>query len=158
MPDSEIRYQQLVAALKARDCRLTPQRVALLRLIATSEGHPSAADLYERMHAQFPTTSPATVYKTLHLLKELGEVLELGFSHDDNRYDGSRPYPHPHLICLRCRKIMDPEVSLVDDLAQEVADRTGFEVVSNRLDFYGLCPQCLQNRAAQSPTISQEQR
>lgn len=145
MPDPESRFEQLVARLKGCDYRLTPQRVALLRLIASSEGHPSASNLYEQIKAQFPTTSPATVYKTLNLLKELGEVLELGFSHDDNRYDGSRPYPHPHLICVRCRKIMDPQVSLVDDLAQEVAELTGYQVISHRLDFYGLCPDCRQS-------------
>jgi Fur family peroxide stress response transcriptional regulator len=142
MPDQETRFQQLVTRLKGRDYRLTPQRVALLRLIASSEGHPSAAHLYEQIKAQFPTTSPATVYKTLNLLKELGEVLELGFSNDDNRYDGSRPYPHPHLVCVRCRKIMDPQVSLVNDLMQEVAELTGYQVLSHRLDFYGLCPNC----------------
>ena len=76
----------------------------------------------------------------------MGEVLELGFSTDDNRYDGNRPYPHPHLICIRCRKITDPQVSLVDDLTQEVAEQTGYQVVSHRLDFYGLCPDCQQER------------
>ena len=149
MPDVDTRYDQLVTRLRAADYRLTPQRVALLRLIAASEGHPSASDLYEQIKAQFPTTSPATVYKTLHLLKELGEVLELGFSNDDNRYDGSRPYPHPHLICLRCRRITDPQVSMVDDLTEEVAAQTGYELVSHRLDFYGVCPEC---RKAQRQT------
>ena len=148
MVENEARFQQLVASLKEREYRLTPQRVALLRLIAASEGHPSASDLYARIKAQFPTTSPATVYKTLNLLKDLGEVLELGFSHDDNRYDGRRPYPHPHLICLRCRRITDPQVSPIDDMTQEVAVLTGFEVVSHRLDFYGLCPECRQSRPA----------
>jgi Fur family transcriptional regulator, peroxide stress response regulator len=142
--DPESRYRQLAAKLKQRDYRLTPQRVALLRLIASSEGHPSAAHLYEQIKAQFPTTSRATVYKTLNLLKELGEVLELGFSNDDNRYDGSRPYPHPHLVCIRCRKIIDPPVTLVEDLTREVAQLTGYQVVNHRLDFYGLCPDCQQ--------------
>jgi Fur family peroxide stress response transcriptional regulator len=145
MPDPEARYEQLILKLKARDFRVTPQRAALLRLIASSEGHPSASDLYDQIKARFPTTSPATVYKTLHLLKELDEVLELGFSNDDNRYDGSRPYPHPHLICIRCRKITDPQVSLVDSLAAEVAQQSGYNVLSHRLDFYGLCPGCQQS-------------
>jgi Fur family peroxide stress response transcriptional regulator len=146
MPDSKARFEQLVAKLKGRDFRLTPQRVALLRLIATSDGHPSASHLYEQIKVQFPTTSPATVYKTLHLLKRLDEVLELGFANDDNRYDGSRPYPHPHLICIRCRKITDPQVTLVDDLTLEVAQQTGYHVLSHRLDFYGLCPDCVQGK------------
>jgi Fur family peroxide stress response transcriptional regulator len=146
MPDPEARFEELVATLRSREYRLTPQRIALLRLITASEGHPSAARLYEMMKAQFPTTSRATVYKTLNLLKELGEVLELGFSNDDNRYDGKRPYPHPHLICVRCRSIMDPQVTLVDDLTQEVAQLTGYQVISHRLDFYGLCPACAPDR------------
>jgi Fur family peroxide stress response transcriptional regulator len=117
--------------------------VALFRLLAASQGHPSASQLYDQLRAQFPTMSPATVYKTLNLLKEMDEVLELGFSDDDNRYDGNKPYPHPHLVCIRCRKILDPRVSLlVKNLAQEVAQLTGYQIVSHRLDFYGLCPDC----------------
>ncbi len=143
IPANEARYQQLVAKLKERSYRITPQRAALLRLIASSEEHPSAAHLYDRLRIDFPTTSLATVYKTLNLLKELGEVLELGFSNDDNRYDGSKPYPHPHLVCIRCHKIIDPDV-VVNDLTQEVASQTGFDILGHRLDFYGLCPDCKQ--------------
>jgi Fur family peroxide stress response transcriptional regulator len=84
---------RLVTRFRERGHRLTPQRIALLRLIAASEGHPSAFGLYEQIKEQFPTTSLATVYKTLAVLKDMGEVLELGFSDDDNRYDGNRPYP-----------------------------------------------------------------
>jgi len=142
MADPQLRFEELAIKLRERRCRMTPQRVALLRLLAASEGHPSAAQLYDRLTAQFPTTSLATVYKTLSLLDEMGEVLELGFSGDDNRYDGNRPYPHPHLICIRCRKIVDAEAGLTRDLAQEAARGSGFQVISHRLDFYGLCPDC----------------
>ncbi|MEJ2737754.1 MAG: Fur family transcriptional regulator, partial [Anaerolineae bacterium] len=93
MADPQTRFEELVAKLREREYRLTPQRIALLRLLAASEGHPSASQLYEQMKDQFPTTSLATVYKTLNVLKEIGEVLELGFSGDDNRYDGKKPYP-----------------------------------------------------------------
>ena len=144
MADPQARFEELMSRLRERHCRVTPQRVALLRLLASSEGHPSAAYLYDRIRAQFPTTSLGTVYKTLSLLDDMGEVLELGFSDDDNRYDGNKPYPHPHLICIRCRKIVDAdaEASLARNLAQEVAQGSGFQVVSHRLEFYGLCPDC----------------
>jgi Fur family peroxide stress response transcriptional regulator len=142
MFDPQARFEELMSKLREREYRLTPQRVALLRLLATSQGHPSAAQLYDQLQDQFPTTSPGTVYKTLNLLKDLDEVLELGFSDDDNRYDGNKPYPHPHLICIRCRKIMDSEVSLTQNLVQEVVQQSGYQLVGHRLDFYGLCPDC----------------
>jgi Fur family transcriptional regulator, peroxide stress response regulator len=54
MIDPKIRFDELVASLKDRDYRLTPQRVELVRLIASSEGHPSAAQLYAKIKTQFP--------------------------------------------------------------------------------------------------------
>jgi len=148
MADPQARFEELMKKLRERQYRMTPQRVALLRLLASREDHPSAAHLYDRLRAQFPTTSLATVYKTLSLLDDMGEVLELGFSDDDNRYDGNKPYPHPHLICIRCRKIVDAEARLAQNLAQEVAQGSGFRVVGHRLDFYGLCPDCQGAKAA----------
>jgi Fur family peroxide stress response transcriptional regulator len=142
MVDPQNRFEELVTKLRGREYRLTPQRIALLRLLAASDGHPSASQLYEQMKGQFPTTSLATVYKTLNVLKEMDEVLELGFSYDDNRYDGNNPHPHPHLICIRCQKILDPGVSLAQNLIQEVVQSSGYQIVSHRLDFYGLCPDC----------------
>jgi Fur family peroxide stress response transcriptional regulator len=82
------------------------------------------------------------VYKTLNMLRDLGEVLELGFADDDKRYDGRRPQPHPHLICTRCHRIVDADVRLADDTAERVAQSSGYQVLGQRLDFYGLCPEC----------------
>jgi Fur family peroxide stress response transcriptional regulator len=140
--DPQSRFEELVNKLREREYRLTPQRIALLRLLAASEGHPSASQLYDQIKDQFPTTSLATVYKTLNVLKEIDEVLELGFSDGDNRYDGNKPYPHPHLVCINCQRILDPEVSLAQNLIQKVAHSSGYQIISHRLDFYGLCPDC----------------
>jgi Fur family peroxide stress response transcriptional regulator len=65
MTHPDVRFKQLIAALKEHAFRLTPQRVELVRLIAASEGHPSANQLYTKIKRQFPTMSRATVYKTL---------------------------------------------------------------------------------------------
>ena len=146
--DPQSRFEALVARLQELEYRLTPQRVAMLRLLANSDGHPSASHLYDQLSAQFPTTSPATVYKTLNLLKDLDEVLELGFGDDDNRYDGRKPYPHPHLICVRCRKVVDQELGMAQDLVEQVARQSGYQITGQRLDFYGLCPECGERERA----------
>jgi Fur family peroxide stress response transcriptional regulator len=148
MADPDARYESLVGRLREQGYRLTPQRIALLRLLASSNGHPSASDLYDQLHAQFPTTSVGTIYKTLNLLRDLNEVLELGFSHDDNRYDGNKPYPHPHLVCVRCRKIIDSEVSITEDLVRQVSQQSGYQITGHRLDFYGICPACREGDQA----------
>ncbi|MBU4224269.1 MAG: transcriptional repressor [Chloroflexi bacterium] len=142
MTDSQVRFEQLLAKLRESEYRLTPQRVELIRLIVASEGHPSAARLYNQIKVQFPTMSLATIYKTLDLLKELGEVLEIGLR-DDSHYDGNKPYPHPHLICMKCQKIMDGELEIaVKNIVQEVEQNFGFRILKHQLDFYGVCPDC----------------
>ena len=138
----EERLAQMLAKLKGRDFRLTPQRLAILTILAGSEEHPSVDEIYTEVRKKFPTTSIATVYKTIALLKELNEVLELGFPDGSNRYDGNRPYPHPHVICMKCRKILDPEIASVDQLSEEMKNKTGYTISFHRLDFFGLCPEC----------------
>lgn len=142
MNDPQLRYQEMLAKLKARGCRITSHRLALLRLIAVSEGHPTAAQLYERLRVQFPTVSLSTIYKTLVLLKEDGEVLEIDLR-DDSRYDGNKPYPHPHLICTSCGRIIDGDgLSALEGIDQQIAAQFGFQVQRQQQVFYGLCRDC----------------
>jgi len=86
--------------------------------------------------------SLATVYKTISLLKREGEILELEFSDLGNRYDGRKPYPHPHVICTGCGKIIDPSHLDLDEITSRMMAETGFKIMTHRLDFYGLCPNC----------------
>jgi Fur family peroxide stress response transcriptional regulator len=141
MIDSDLRFKELLSALKERDFRLTPQRVELVRLIASSEGHPSANEFYERIKKKFPTMSHATVYKTLALLKEMNQVFEINLR-GDSHYDGNRPVPHPHLICTRCNKITDGEIDLVQESIKKLAETSGYLIQCPQVMLYGICPEC----------------
>ena len=143
----EQRFNQMLSKLKKHDFRLTPQRLAVLKVLAVSKGHPTVERIYESVRAEFPTTSIATIYKTVNLLKQLNEVLELGFPDGSNRYDGNKPYPHPHVICTKCKKILDPNLGSLKDLTKEVIKETGFLILNHRVDFFGTCRDCQSGRA-----------
>jgi len=139
---SEMRLQQMIERLKGSDCRITPQRYAVLKILASSSDHPSAENIHAKLIEHYPTMSLATVYKTINLLKREGEILELEFSDLGNRYDGKKPYPHPHVICTECGKIIDPSHLNLDEITSKMMVETGFKILTHRLDFYGLCPEC----------------
>lgn len=139
------RVEQMVTRLKDGDHRITPQRLAIFKVLANSEGHPSAESIYGDLVENYPTMSLATVYKTLALLKQEGEVLELQFSDLGNRYDGNKPYPHPHVICTGCGEIVDPSLMDLEEITSKMMAETGFKIVAHRLDFYGICPKCQGN-------------
>ncbi|MGD0006541.1 MAG: transcriptional repressor [Anaerolineaceae bacterium] len=144
------RYTALVDKLKQHGHRITPQRAAILKVFTESQDHPSVEQVYEQIKADFPMTSLATIYKTVTLLKEEKEILELGFANESSRYDGNKPYPHPHLICVRCHRIIDPEIELFNELPQELAQKYGYQIVNQRVDFFGICPECQVNERRQT--------
>jgi Fur family transcriptional regulator, peroxide stress response regulator len=143
MADHKKRFDTIIGKLRDSGHKITPQRLAIVKILAESQGHPSAENIYERIRKDFPTTSLATVYRTILAIKSLGEVLEIGFPDGGNRYDGSKPYPHPHVICIQCKKIVDPDLDSLDDMTKEVESGTHFKVLSHRLDFFGICGDCL---------------
>jgi Fur family peroxide stress response transcriptional regulator len=154
MADPKTRFDEMIASLKERDFRLTPQRVELVRLIAASEGHPSAAQLYARIKRRFPTMSHATVYKTLSLLKDMDQVLEIDLR-DDSHYDGNRPQPHPHLICIRCKRIIDGEAALDPAVIRKLEHASGYMILRSQISFYGLCPDC-KNQPSEESTMGED--
>lgn len=138
----EIRLKQMLERLKESAFRITPQRYAVLNVLAHSVEHPSAESIHAELKNNYPTMSLATVYKTIDLLKREGEILELEFSDFGNRYDGKNPDPHPHVICTSCGKIIDPSQLDLEEITNKMMEETGYKILTHRLDFYGICPAC----------------
>jgi Fur family transcriptional regulator, peroxide stress response regulator len=147
MVEQPERMNELIAHLKERGHRMTPQRVAVLRILTGSTEHLTAEQIHQRVIQEFPMTSLATIYKTVNLLKEMGELLELSFGSDSNRYDGTHPHPHPHLVCMHCQEILDPQIDRFQELSQQVAEMYGYQIVGHRLDFFGICPECQMKKS-----------
>ena len=143
------RYNELVRTLVGGGKRLTPQREAVLRALADTQQHPSAQQVYEQARRHCRSTSRATVYNTLSVLKQLGELEELEFSGVGHRYAARTAEPHAHLVCTRCGGIEDfDSEALRAALATAVAG-CGYGVTSYRLDFYRECPGCQGQTTAQ---------
>jgi Fur family transcriptional regulator, peroxide stress response regulator len=140
---------RLVDELRRSGLRITAQRVAVLETLVDSNDHPSALEVLERVRRHFPTITMATVYNTVNTLAKRGLIQLLSFP-GGARYDAN-PLPHVNLVCVRCQRITDgsAESHAVEQLRDAVADRDGFQVISQRIDFYGVCPQC----AAESPGL-----
>ncbi len=132
----------MIERLREKGHKITPQRMAIVRILSKSDTHPSVEDIFNQIKHDFPTMSLATVYRNIVLIKSLGEVLELGFPDGSNRYDGNKPYPHPHVVCIKCHKIVDPDLDSLNHMTQEVALETNFKILNHRLDFFGICSDC----------------
>jgi Fur family transcriptional regulator, peroxide stress response regulator len=146
MITTEERYEQrrivLLTRLSTAGHRMTPQRLAIVDSLLKPNRHPTADDIYEEVLCVSPTTSRATVYKTVETLKALGELRELDLGIGRAHYDAANPTDHPHVVCRRCGRIEDVEIGGFSDLIEEARTASGFTLDSERLEFFGLCPEC----------------
>jgi Fe2+ or Zn2+ uptake regulation protein len=130
-----------IALLRDAGLRTTPQRVAIVREVF-SQKHPTVAEVYETVRAQFPTIGLATVYNTLRSLTDRGYVRELPFG-AATRFDVN-VMPHANLVCTRCGRIEDSSAAndLLEAMRSRINEHTGFRPESQRVDIYGLCDAC----------------
>ncbi len=127
--------------IKEKGLKITPQRIAVYREIASTSEHPSAEELYEKLKEKIDGISLTTVYRTLANLEEAGLVVRVPTLKDKVRYD-ARVEPHSHFVCLKCGKVYDLE--LTPEIPKETVRKMGFEPVSCSLLCYGLCRECQQ--------------
>ncbi len=139
---NQARLKQLVSKLRETDHRITPQRMEILKALVYNLEHPTADEVHAAVKQNFPMLSLATVYKTVNLLIEMGEVLEIDRGHGKTHYDAFRSNAHPHLICIGCDKVVDIDMDGLGELYDQVEEITSYDILSHRLDFFGFCPQC----------------
>lgn len=135
----------LIQRCRARGVKLTPQRLAIFECVLGLPGHPSAEEIFQEVQRRHPTLSFATVYNTLQLLKELGQVHEVIVDELRRRYDLNTE-PHHHAVCRRCHRIIDIPARATgaswDQLAAADLGAYQFRVDSARIEFSGLCGGC----------------
>lgn len=130
------------AQAEGRTFRLTPQRAAVLDAVRSASDHPTARDIFRRVQGQVPGIGFATVYRTLNLLVDHGEVLELQLGDDPvARYDGNVGH-HDHVVCRSCGRIGDLSVPLPTAVVTEAEQRSGFALDGYELQFLGECADC----------------
>ena len=131
---------QVCTQLRAQGRRVTPQRRAIIETLLEDHSHPTAEQVYARVHQDMPDLSPATVYNTLHELENLGVLLKLDLGLGERRYDVITK-DHAHLVCLGCGRVQDvPFDGKAPALPLEHACE--FRVVDCRVVFRGYCPAC----------------
>ena len=134
--------------LSERGYKMTPQRKEILKIfIENSDGHHmSAEDVYEMLQREGSEIGLATVYRALDLLSELGILVQIDFGDGCARYELNTVDPnvhhHHHLICLKCRKVIEFEDDLLDDLEADIAKKSGFQILNHQVKFFGYCKDC----------------
>lgn len=134
---------RIAGILREHGYKLTPQRHAVLKVIAASHDHLTPEVIHEKARLNNPGIGLITVYRTLGLLNDLNLVCRVHSPDGCRSYMMRRPTDHHHhLVCSGCGKVVDFAGCSLADLEQRLLEETRFNISGHLLEFYGLCPDC----------------
>src|SRR4030042_236759 len=142
-----IAKESIIKQMRERGLKITPQRLAIIEvLVEQGDLHPGARLVYEEAKKKKRSLSLSTAYATLNELSRHGIIKTLQFDRMENRYDRNLE-EHINLICERCKKILDYKVPIAVD-QRELAKKTGFSITDTRLEYYGYCRECREEKGS----------
>ena len=133
----KLTQQQLEELVRTHGLKMTPQRRAIVEHLETARHHPTVDEIFTVVNRRFPMTSRATVYNTLHLLKQAALIQEV-FENGVSRFDPNLTRHH-HFICRRCGAVEDLDALGADPLPPPGLSQT---VETVEVTFRGLCAAC----------------
>ena len=137
--------ESIIKQIKRRGLKMTSQRLAIIDvLVKQGTLHPSARLVYEEARKKKRSLSLSTTYATLNELSRHAIIKTLQFDRMENRFDGNLE-EHINLICERCKKILDYKGPIAVD-HRKVTKKTGFSITDTRLDYYGYCKECREEK------------
>lgn len=125
------------AMLRDAGLRITKPRRIILEILHESEGHPHAAQIFERAVARDRKISLATVYRTMRALEESGAIQRHAFAGGPARFEQAAAVHHDHLIDLDTGEVIEFTSPRIEALQEDIAARLGYEIVHHRLELYG---------------------
>ena len=128
---------------RARGGRFTQQRRTVLSKLLAAGRPVSAYELVELVRPLDAAITPASVYRSLDFLVEIGLVHRL----DTTKSFVACDHPdHPHaaqfLICRECGTVVETNDGRIARATGDLGERHGFTVDQRTVELTGLCGSC----------------
>lgn len=117
------------------------QREVIRDYVKCNPVHPTADMVYSALKGDYPNLSLGTVYRNLNLLSDVGELMKIRIADGSDRFDG-RTDAHYHMVCEKCARVFDIELSALAEEVSAEAKRQGHTLTRIMLTLAGECSEC----------------
>lgn len=121
--------------------KVTHQRLEIIKEVISSNEHPDAETIHNRLKKRLPMISLDTVYRNLWMFLDLKLISTVGTPNRSIKFDTNIDHHH-HFICRKCGQIMDFYSNKLDqsDFTEEVKNIGRAEEA--QINIKGVCYQC----------------
>ena len=138
------KVNKFIGRSKELGIKVTPQRIAIYKELASTDQHPSTETIYKKIKDYYPNISLTTVYRTLETFEKLGLISVVNVLYNAARYDANLD-PHHHIVCTECKKVEDVYDESLNNL--DISNKTlgDYQVEGYSLLLSGVCQSCRSN-------------
>jgi len=127
-------------------------RFRILEAFLQTEQHVTETELIRLLKDAGCEYPPDFVRETLQLMCRYGFARRNRFDNGQVRYEHLHlGQHHDHLICTRCKRIFEFHDESLEALQAKIAFSHGFHMLQHRMEIYGICTDCLQQRTQLMP-------
>ncbi|WP_074380941.1 Fur family transcriptional regulator [Bartonella doshiae] len=123
--------------LRTAGLRITRQRRVILDILADTNDHPNAFEIFQRANKIDSSISLSTVYRTMKTLEENGTIHRHTFSGGPSRFEQADRQHHDHLIDVETGQVIEFHSDIIEKLQEEIAKSLGYDIIHHRLELYG---------------------
>lgn len=152
MPVHRQEEKQFKKLFKQENIDRLEDRVKILKAFLQTENHVTEAELQSLLETKGHQFDSDFIADTLRLMCNYGfahiRTFDNGVKRYEHRHLGQH---HDHMICTKCRKIIEFNNDQLEDLQKRIAADNGFHMLQHRMEIYGVCADCMKDQA---PVIS----
>ena len=129
-------------------------RFKILEVFLQTEKHVTIEEMVEHLNRVGWSLEPEFVRETMKLMCRFGFAQKSRFDNGDLRYEHRHlGQHHDHMVCTKCKKIIEFENEQLEELQIKIAATQGFHMLQHKMEIYGICDTCLKERIQLMPLV-----
>ena len=133
-------------------------RFNILEVFLQTEKHLTSSEMIKLLEENGYNFEPDFIRDTLKLMVRFGFAKKNRFNNGPVRYEHMHlGQHHDHMICTKCRKIVEFREDRLENLQVQIAAAHGFHMLQHKMEIYGICSECLKNRIQVMPLVMAKQ-
>ena len=133
-------------------------RYTILETFLQTEHHVTETELADLLESGGHSFSDDFIRETLDLMCRFGFAQASRFDNGQVRYEHRHlGQHHDHMICTKCRKILEFTNHQLEELQKQIAVSQGFHMLQHRMEIYGICGDCMAERVRLIPLTAARQ-
>lgn len=146
--------EQLKKLFKQEQIGNFEDRFKVLEVFLQTERHVTVEEMVELLERNDWRLDVEFVRETMKLMCRFGFAQKSRFENGDLRYEHRHlGQHHDHMICTKCKKIIEFEDERLEELQIRIAATKGFHMLQHKMEIYGICDTCLKDRIQLMPLV-----